>query len=178
MSSPKFAETHNVALFLEKPEESNGFAEIIDFLKASSVHYALTVKFCYLQHTVVLNNFGSTGKKKQPSKKAQRQEAELPQDEAEHEESVPTLLIDPQPSGRLVMTGELSPLMIRRFGVDPKDASNRRRSIEDNDADVVMFYNNEEITLALDTYTINSRLSLKFVHTAVTQQQLTNRPKR
>ncbi|GJS80427.1 putative ribonuclease H-like domain-containing protein [Tanacetum coccineum] len=29
--------------FLEKPVESDGFAEIIDFLKASSVHYALTV---------------------------------------------------------------------------------------------------------------------------------------
>ncbi|GJU11637.1 putative ribonuclease H-like domain-containing protein [Tanacetum coccineum] len=29
--------------FLEKPAESDGFAEIIDFLKASSVHYALTV---------------------------------------------------------------------------------------------------------------------------------------
>ncbi|GKC15137.1 hypothetical protein Tco_1011919 [Tanacetum coccineum] len=40
---PKFAETHNVVAFLEKPEESNGFAEIIDFLKASSVSYALTV---------------------------------------------------------------------------------------------------------------------------------------
>ncbi|GJR94020.1 hypothetical protein Tco_0266194 [Tanacetum coccineum] len=29
--------------FLEKPEESDGFAQIIDFLKASSVSYALTV---------------------------------------------------------------------------------------------------------------------------------------
>ncbi|GKC64731.1 hypothetical protein Tco_1097329 [Tanacetum coccineum] len=37
MSSPKFAETHNVVAFLEKPAESNGFAEIINFLKASSV---------------------------------------------------------------------------------------------------------------------------------------------
>ncbi|GJT21562.1 hypothetical protein Tco_0891499 [Tanacetum coccineum] len=43
MSSPKFAETHNVVVFLEKPEESNGFAEIINFLKATSVSYALTV---------------------------------------------------------------------------------------------------------------------------------------
>ncbi|GJT15343.1 hypothetical protein Tco_0874049 [Tanacetum coccineum] len=40
---PKFAETHNVVAFLEKPAESDGFAEIIDFLKASSVSYALTV---------------------------------------------------------------------------------------------------------------------------------------
>ncbi|GKC91133.1 putative ribonuclease H-like domain-containing protein [Tanacetum coccineum] len=40
---PKFVETHNVVAFLEKPTESDGFAEIIDFLKASSVSYALTV---------------------------------------------------------------------------------------------------------------------------------------
>ncbi|GJY33672.1 hypothetical protein Tco_0418141 [Tanacetum coccineum] len=44
MSSPKFAETHNVVAFLEKPVESDGFAKIIDFLKASSVHYALTLQ--------------------------------------------------------------------------------------------------------------------------------------
>ncbi|GKE96266.1 hypothetical protein Tco_1581121, partial [Tanacetum coccineum] len=44
MTSPKFAETHNVVAFLEKPVEIDGFAEIIDFLKASSVHYALTIK--------------------------------------------------------------------------------------------------------------------------------------
>ncbi|GJZ45708.1 hypothetical protein Tco_0593304 [Tanacetum coccineum] len=37
--------------------------------------------------------------KKQPSEKAQRQEAKVPQDEAEHEESVPTPSNDPQPSG-------------------------------------------------------------------------------
>ncbi|GKD77399.1 hypothetical protein Tco_1340020 [Tanacetum coccineum] len=43
MSSPKFAETHNVVAFLEKLVESDGFAGIIDFLKVSSVHYALTV---------------------------------------------------------------------------------------------------------------------------------------
>ncbi|GJV14438.1 hypothetical protein Tco_1359761 [Tanacetum coccineum] len=43
MSSPKFAETHNVVAFLEKPTESHGFVEIIDFLKASSVSYALIV---------------------------------------------------------------------------------------------------------------------------------------
>ncbi|GKC11146.1 hypothetical protein Tco_1007928 [Tanacetum coccineum] len=43
MSTPKFAETHNLVAFLEKPEESNEFEEIIDFLNASSVQYALTV---------------------------------------------------------------------------------------------------------------------------------------
>ncbi|GKB00165.1 hypothetical protein Tco_0828158 [Tanacetum coccineum] len=44
MSTPKFADTHNLVAFLEKPEESNGFKEIIDFLNASSVQYALTLQ--------------------------------------------------------------------------------------------------------------------------------------
>ncbi|GJW16957.1 hypothetical protein Tco_0024393 [Tanacetum coccineum] len=44
MSNPKFAETHNLVAFLEKPKESDGFEEIIDFLNASSVQYALTKK--------------------------------------------------------------------------------------------------------------------------------------
>ncbi|GKB95564.1 hypothetical protein Tco_0981701 [Tanacetum coccineum] len=43
MSTPKFAETHNLVAFLEKLEESNGFEEIINFLNASYVQYALTV---------------------------------------------------------------------------------------------------------------------------------------
>ncbi|GJU01235.1 hypothetical protein Tco_1111573 [Tanacetum coccineum] len=43
MLTLKFAETHNSVAFLEKLEESNGFEEIIDFLNASSVQYALTV---------------------------------------------------------------------------------------------------------------------------------------
>ncbi|GJX99204.1 hypothetical protein Tco_0356223 [Tanacetum coccineum] len=190
MSSPKFAEMHNVVAFLEKPEESDGFAEIIDFLKASSVSYALTVnpviytscieqfwattKFFINQQLgnmsthkkIFVNPFhtkkvfanmkragkdfsrritplfdtmmvqpveemgedsdhptdstpipiidqpssSSQPKKKQPSKKAQRQEAEVPQDEAEHEESVPTPSNDPQPSGEDSM--QLTDLMV------------------------------------------------------------------
>ncbi|GJT37473.1 hypothetical protein Tco_0937338 [Tanacetum coccineum] len=39
----RFAETHNLVAFLEKPKESNGFEGIIDFLNASSIKYALTV---------------------------------------------------------------------------------------------------------------------------------------
>ncbi|GJT21711.1 hypothetical protein Tco_0891648 [Tanacetum coccineum] len=42
MSNLKFAETHNLVAFLEKPKESDGFAGIIDFLNASSIKYALT----------------------------------------------------------------------------------------------------------------------------------------
>ncbi|GKD25124.1 hypothetical protein Tco_1231338, partial [Tanacetum coccineum] len=43
MSTPKFAETHNLVAFLEKPEENNRFEGIIDFLNASSIKYMLTV---------------------------------------------------------------------------------------------------------------------------------------
>ncbi|GJV59736.1 hypothetical protein Tco_1465836, partial [Tanacetum coccineum] len=43
MSNLKFAETQNLVEFLEKPEESDGFEGIIDFLNASSIRYALTV---------------------------------------------------------------------------------------------------------------------------------------
>ncbi|GJS30188.1 hypothetical protein Tco_0490808 [Tanacetum coccineum] len=43
MSNLKFAETHNLVAFLEKPEESDGFERIFDFLNASSIRYALTM---------------------------------------------------------------------------------------------------------------------------------------
>ncbi|GKC10051.1 hypothetical protein Tco_1001661 [Tanacetum coccineum] len=43
MLTPKFAETHNLVVFLDKPKESEGFEQIIDFLNASSIRYALTV---------------------------------------------------------------------------------------------------------------------------------------
>nr|GEU58910.1 hypothetical protein [Tanacetum cinerariifolium] len=43
MSSPKFAETHNLVAFLEKPTESNRFKHIVNFLNANRIKYALTV---------------------------------------------------------------------------------------------------------------------------------------
>ncbi|GKA58457.1 hypothetical protein Tco_0757645 [Tanacetum coccineum] len=60
MSSPKFAETHNVVAFLEKSEESDGFAKIIDFLKASSISYALTVN--PVIYTSCIEQFWATAK--------------------------------------------------------------------------------------------------------------------
>ncbi|GJT97216.1 hypothetical protein Tco_1092734 [Tanacetum coccineum] len=69
MSSPKFAGTHNVVAFLEKPTESDGFAEIIDFLKASFV------------------------------RRKQRKEAEIDNAETEEEEHLNTPSNDPLPSG-------------------------------------------------------------------------------
>ncbi|GKB62332.1 hypothetical protein Tco_0918518 [Tanacetum coccineum] len=44
MSNLKFAETHNLVGFLEKPKESDRFEGIIDFLNASSIRYALTIQ--------------------------------------------------------------------------------------------------------------------------------------
>ncbi|GJX61663.1 putative ribonuclease H-like domain-containing protein [Tanacetum coccineum] len=89
-----FAEMHNVVAFLEKPEESDGFAEIIDFLKASSVHYALIAN--PIIYTSCIEQFWATAK--------------VPQDETEHEESVPTPSNDPQPSGEDSM--QLTDLMV------------------------------------------------------------------
>ncbi|GJR49235.1 hypothetical protein Tco_1399756 [Tanacetum coccineum] len=43
MSTLTFPDTHNMVAFLEKPAESDGFHEIIDFLNANQIHYALTV---------------------------------------------------------------------------------------------------------------------------------------
>ncbi|GJW56637.1 hypothetical protein Tco_0103368 [Tanacetum coccineum] len=56
----KFAERHNVVAFLEKPIESDGFVEIIDFLKASSVHYALIVN--PIIYTSCIKQFWATAK--------------------------------------------------------------------------------------------------------------------
>nr|GEV23973.1 hypothetical protein [Tanacetum cinerariifolium] len=44
MSTPTFAKTHNLIAYLEKPTESEGFDQSIDFLNGSSVKYALTGK--------------------------------------------------------------------------------------------------------------------------------------
>ncbi|GJU59491.1 putative ribonuclease H-like domain-containing protein [Tanacetum coccineum] len=52
-------------------------------------------------------------KKNQPSKKAQRQEVEVSQDEAEHEESVPTPSNDPQPSAKDAQAKEIAALQKR-----------------------------------------------------------------
>ncbi|GJW67839.1 hypothetical protein Tco_0122263 [Tanacetum coccineum] len=43
MSDLKFADTHNLVAFLEKPTESEAFEEIVCFLNANPIKYALTV---------------------------------------------------------------------------------------------------------------------------------------
>ncbi|GKB14447.1 hypothetical protein Tco_0848370 [Tanacetum coccineum] len=71
MSNLKFAETHNLVAFLEKPKESDGFEGIIDFLNASSIRYALTVNPTI--YTSCINQFWATAKAKTINGEAQIQ---------------------------------------------------------------------------------------------------------
>ncbi|GJZ24842.1 hypothetical protein Tco_0562301 [Tanacetum coccineum] len=43
MSALKFADSHNMVAFLAKPTESEGFKQIVDFLNANPIKYALTM---------------------------------------------------------------------------------------------------------------------------------------
>ncbi|GJR42885.1 hypothetical protein Tco_1310988 [Tanacetum coccineum] len=43
MATLKFADTHNMVAFLTKPAESEGFEQIMDFLNANPIRYALTI---------------------------------------------------------------------------------------------------------------------------------------
>ncbi|GJX80902.1 hypothetical protein Tco_0329051 [Tanacetum coccineum] len=44
MSTLTFTNTHNMVAFLDKPTKSDGFHEIIDFLNANQIRYALTLQ--------------------------------------------------------------------------------------------------------------------------------------
>ncbi|GKE49468.1 hypothetical protein Tco_1480726 [Tanacetum coccineum] len=43
MTTLKFVDTHNMVAFLSKPAESEGFEQIVDFLNANPIRYALTI---------------------------------------------------------------------------------------------------------------------------------------
>ncbi|GJR36346.1 hypothetical protein Tco_1212030 [Tanacetum coccineum] len=60
MSTLTFADTHNMVAFLEKPAESDGFHEIIDFLNANQICYALTVN--PIIYTSYIEQFWATTK--------------------------------------------------------------------------------------------------------------------
>ncbi|GJU57697.1 hypothetical protein Tco_1235463 [Tanacetum coccineum] len=62
MSTLTFADTHNMVAFLEKPAENDGFHEIIDFLNANQIHYALTVNPTI--YTSCIEQFWATVKEK------------------------------------------------------------------------------------------------------------------
>ncbi|GJY03492.1 hypothetical protein Tco_0369432 [Tanacetum coccineum] len=71
MSNLKFAETHNLVAFLEKPKESDRFEGIIDFLNASSIRYALIVNPTI--YTSCIKQFWVTAKAKTVNEEAQIQ---------------------------------------------------------------------------------------------------------
>ncbi|GKB33357.1 hypothetical protein Tco_0872758 [Tanacetum coccineum] len=54
MSTLTFADTHNMVAFLEKPAESDGFHEILDFLNANQIRYALTIQALIDKKKVIL----------------------------------------------------------------------------------------------------------------------------
>ncbi|GKF19026.1 hypothetical protein Tco_0067664 [Tanacetum coccineum] len=59
MTTLKFADTHNMVAFLSKPAESDGFKQIIDFLNAQPITYALMVNpTIYISY---IEQFWSTG---------------------------------------------------------------------------------------------------------------------
>ncbi|GJX35868.1 hypothetical protein Tco_0247425 [Tanacetum coccineum] len=60
MSTLTFADTHNMVAFLEKPTKSDGFHEIIDFLNANQIRYALTVNPTI--YTSCIQRFWATAK--------------------------------------------------------------------------------------------------------------------
>ncbi|GKC47734.1 hypothetical protein Tco_1065456 [Tanacetum coccineum] len=62
MTTPKFADTHNLVAFLEKPTESAGFEEIVDFLNANPIKYALTINPTI--YTSCIEQFWATAKEK------------------------------------------------------------------------------------------------------------------
>ncbi|GKE11214.1 hypothetical protein Tco_1414765 [Tanacetum coccineum] len=62
MSTPTFADTHNMVALWEKAAESNGFHEIIDFLNANLIRYALTVNPTI--YTSCIQQFWATAKAK------------------------------------------------------------------------------------------------------------------
>nr|GEU92089.1 hypothetical protein [Tanacetum cinerariifolium] len=51
--SSLFADTHNVVAILEKSDAAEGFEQVIDFLSGSYIHYALTVQWKFLIHTIL-----------------------------------------------------------------------------------------------------------------------------
>nr|GEY78931.1 hypothetical protein [Tanacetum cinerariifolium] len=71
MSIPKFAETYNLVAFLKKPTESEGFEQIIDFLNASYVKYALMVNPTV--YTLCIEQFWATAKVRNVNEEAQIQ---------------------------------------------------------------------------------------------------------
>ncbi|GJU34616.1 hypothetical protein Tco_1182970 [Tanacetum coccineum] len=62
MSDLKFVETHNLVVFLEKPDEYEGFEQIVDFMNVHTIKYALTINPTI--YTSCIQQFWAAGKAK------------------------------------------------------------------------------------------------------------------
>ncbi|GJZ05933.1 hypothetical protein Tco_0539726 [Tanacetum coccineum] len=71
MAALKFVDSHNMVAFLEKPAESDGFEQIVDFLNAHTIKYALTVNPTI--YTSCIEQFWATAKVKTVNGKEQLQ---------------------------------------------------------------------------------------------------------
>ncbi|GJV77768.1 hypothetical protein Tco_1509352 [Tanacetum coccineum] len=67
----KFASSHNMVAFLDKPTESDGFEQIVDFLNAHSIKYALMVNPTI--YTSCIEQFWTTAKVKTVNEEVQIQ---------------------------------------------------------------------------------------------------------
>ncbi|GJR36628.1 hypothetical protein Tco_1212312 [Tanacetum coccineum] len=69
MTTLKFADTHNMVAFLSKPTETDGFEQIVDFLNAHLIRYALTINpTIYISW---IEKFWNTVKEKNINREAQ-----------------------------------------------------------------------------------------------------------
>ncbi|GJY85754.1 hypothetical protein Tco_0499780 [Tanacetum coccineum] len=71
MTTLKFANTYNMAAFLSKPTESEEFKQIVDFLNANPIKYALTVNPTI--YTLCIEQFWATVKAKTVNEEVQLQ---------------------------------------------------------------------------------------------------------
>ncbi|GKE21634.1 hypothetical protein Tco_1433146, partial [Tanacetum coccineum] len=62
MTTLQFADTHNLVAFLAKPAKSEGFEQIVNFLNAHTIKYALTVNPTI--YTSCIEQFWATAKVK------------------------------------------------------------------------------------------------------------------
>ncbi|GJS18629.1 hypothetical protein Tco_0413101 [Tanacetum coccineum] len=117
MSTPTFYDTHNMVAFLEKPAESDGFHKIIDFLNANQIRYIqalidkkkLIITETSIRSDLHLEDAGGTdclptatifeelaqmGSQKKQSRRKQRKDIAVTQEETQQDDSVPSLSND------------------------------------------------------------------------------------
>ncbi|GKC35110.1 ribonuclease H-like domain-containing protein [Tanacetum coccineum] len=148
MSTLNFADTHNLVAFLEKPAENDGFHEIIDFMIANQIRYALTVNPTI--YTSCIEQFFATAKVKTVNGERQLQalddkkkviitetciRSDLNLENAGGTDCLPTDTIFEELARMGVgSTRRVESLNNEGLGAQ-EDASKQRRSIEDIDKD-------------------------------------------